>query len=523
MLIMEVESMSPVDDWSLRTVVSGYTGSGYYEWKHGDNAQAIDPSGGGVLTYTFAITKTGRYRFRFRSAAPDLTEHNDVWVRFKNHEVTAIRNTSEFTINQNAWFKVYQNNSNDNWSWDASTKDNDPHSIFVDIPSAGTYQLQLSGRSTLFKMDRIAFYHSDVSQNVATDPDTPESAREGDPVFRDPDTPATTAPGIQFTYHVGSFSTVPDFTTLPINNFGVLNTFDISEAAMSSDFAYQFIGYVNAPEEGEYTFFTTSDDGSVLSIGDQLVVDNDGVHPPVQAEGSIGLKAGLHAIRVGYFQQSAGSSLSVSWMGPGLSKEIIPAGALFHNPENPLPVELTSFDGFYTDASVRLSWETASETNNAGFEIQRSVSKDQFVPIGYINGTGTTTEVQRYQYSDTNIPTTVSQLTYRLKQVDFDGTQTFSSPISVSVPIDNTILSQNYPDPFNPVTVIPFELAQDSHVSLSVFDTLGRLVDTLVNETRVAGRYEIRFEAPDHLTNGLYIYRLETPTGISSRTMMLIK
>ena len=523
LLVMEVESMAPVDDWSLRDIVSGYTGTGYYEWKHGNNAQSIDASGSGVLTYAFTISKTGRYRFRFRSAAPDVTEHNDVWVRFRNHEVVAIRNSSEFTINQNAWFKVYQNNSNDNWSWNASTKDNDPHSIFIDVDTPGTYQLQLSGRSTLFKMDRLVLYHADVNQSVATDPNTPESAREGDPVYRDPDTPSTTAPGIQFTYHVGAFSEVPDFTALPINNFGVLNNFDITALGATTNYAFQFIGYINAPAEGEYTFFTTSDDGSVLSIGDQLVVDNDGVHPPVQAEGTIGLKAGLHAIRVGYFQQTGGNSLSVSWTGPGFSTEVIPAGALLHNPENPLPVEMTAFDGYYVDGAIQLHWETASETNNAGFEVQRAIGQAVYETIGYVPGTGTTTEVQQYQYRDKAIPANASRLMYRLKQIDFDGTQTMSPIVYVSIPVEATTLSPNYPDPFNPETVIPFQLSNDSHVSLIIYDMQGRAMQTLVDEVRQSGHHEARFIAPDHLTSGLYMYQLITSQGTQSGIMTLVK
>ena len=523
LLVMEVESMAPVDDWSLRDIVSGYTGTGYYEWKHGNNAQSIDASGSGVLTYAFTITKTGRYRFRFRSAAPDVTEHNDVWVRFRNHEVVAIRNSSEFTINQNAWFKVYQNNSNNNWTWDASTKDHDPHSIFVDVDTPGTYQLQLSGRSTLFKMDRLVLYHADVNQSVATDPNTPESAREGDPVYRDPDTPGTTAQGIQFTYHVGSYTEVPDFTALPINNFGVLNNFDITGLGTTTNYAFQFIGYINAPEEGEYTFFTTSDDGSVLWIGDQLVVDNDGVHSPVQAEGTIGLKAGLHAIRVGYFQQTGGNSLSVSWTGPGFSKEVIPAGALLHNPENPLPVEMTAFEGYFVNDAIQLHWETASETNNAGFEVQRAVDQAVYETIGYVPGIGTTTEVQQYQFRDKAIPANVSRLMYRLKQIDFDGTQTLSPIVYVSIPVEATTLSPNYPDPFNPETVIPFQLSNDSHVSLIIYDMQGRAIQTLVDEVRQSGHHEARFIAPDHLTSGLYMYQLITSQGTQSGIMTLVK
>jgi hypothetical protein len=174
LVVMEVESMPTVSDWSLRTAVGGSTGRGYYEWRHGNSATSTIPAGTGVLTYTVKINNPGRYRLQIRSAAPHRTEHNDVWVRFPEGKASGIKGTSVLNLAAN-WFKVYQNSGSNSWTWDTKTKDHDPHDIFVDFSTAGTYRVQLSGRSTQFKVDRLVLYRAGVASTTALSTSTPQS------------------------------------------------------------------------------------------------------------------------------------------------------------------------------------------------------------------------------------------------------------------------------------------------------------------------------------------------------------
>jgi hypothetical protein len=110
---------------------------------------------------------------------------------------------------------------------------------------------------------------------------------------------------------------------------GISTHFDNSLSNRAEVFSFNFTGYINVPVDGQYTFYTLSDDGSMLYIDNKLVVNNDKIHYNTEKSGTIGLKAGKHAISVGYFQQSGGKILIVSYAGPSISKQVIPASALF--------------------------------------------------------------------------------------------------------------------------------------------------------------------------------------------------
>jgi parallel beta-helix repeat protein len=143
--------------------------------------------------------------------------------------------------------------------------------------------------------------------------------------------PANTVNGLNYNYYASGsgWSVVPDFNTMTPTSRGVTTAFNISPATQLLTFAFKFAGYINVPSDGTYTFYTTSDDGSNLYIDGVLVVNNDGMHGAIEKLGAIGLKAGKHAITVGYFQQGGGSVLSVSYAGPGISKQVVPASALY--------------------------------------------------------------------------------------------------------------------------------------------------------------------------------------------------
>jgi hypothetical protein len=185
-----------------------------------------------------------------------------------------------------------------------------------------------------------------------------------------------------------------------------------------------------------------------------------------------------------------------------------------------IPVELTSFSGITEKNDVILSWSTATEVNNQGFEIQRKTN-GEYERIGFIEGNGTTSELQNYTFRDKNV--NAGSYYYRLKQMDFDGTFEYSGEITVEVsqPADY-FLSQNYPNPFNPSTTISYAIAEDIDVFLKVFDVLGNEVATLVNENQPAGTYDVSFNAGD-LSSGVYYYTLQAGEFISTKKLMLMK
>ncbi|MCA2005631.1 MAG: T9SS type A sorting domain-containing protein, partial [Ignavibacterium sp.] len=170
---------------------------------------------------------------------------------------------------------------------------------------------------------------------------------------------------------------------------------------------------------------------------------------------------------------------------------------------------------------VELSWATATELNNHGFQVERKSVGGEFLAIGYVKGNGTTTERKEYSFTDRTIEP--GKYVYRLKQMDFDGSYEYSSEIEVDVnPPLQFSLEQNYPNPFNPSTKIKFGLAENTNVKISVYNLLGELVATLVNNQLSAGFHEVEFNATS-LPSGLYIYSIETPVFKDVKKMMLMK
>jgi len=146
---------------------------------------------------------------------------------------------------------------------------------------------------------------------------------------RDPDKPPALAPGLARQYYEGTWSRLPDFASLAPKATEKSATFDIGPYRDKDNFALRFTGYVNVPSDGVWAFYLKSDDGSRLWIGDRLVVDSDGAHPLLEKRGFIPLKKGKHAIRVEYFERTETEELVVSWEGPKVRKQAIPATAVF--------------------------------------------------------------------------------------------------------------------------------------------------------------------------------------------------
>jgi alpha-L-fucosidase len=137
-------------------------------------------------------------------------------------------------------------------------------------------------------------------------------------------------PGISYAYYEGDWDSLPDFGDLAPVKKGVIESFSFAPRKRDDHFGFMYSGFIRVPADGVYTFFTESDDGSRLYIEDELVVDNDGLHGLLEKTGFIALAAGLHPVRVIFFDKTGGDGLTVSYQGPGIEKTAIPGEALFY-------------------------------------------------------------------------------------------------------------------------------------------------------------------------------------------------
>jgi hypothetical protein len=191
-----------------------------------------------------------------------------------------------------------------------------------------------------------------------------------------------------------------------------------------------------------------------------------------------------------------------------------------------IPVELESFTVTTDENSIKLKWSTATETNNSGFSIERKTPLDErWKEVGFVPGFGTTTERKSYSFTDENL--SMCSYSYRLKQIDFDGTVEYSNEVFAEVGAPkNFSLLQNYPNPFNPSTTIEFSIPQASNVKIDIYNIVGERVATLINNTLDTGYHTINFNAIN-LPSGTYVYRIIVNGNSSSFTdikkMLLMK
>ncbi len=191
-----------------------------------------------------------------------------------------------------------------------------------------------------------------------------------------------------------------------------------------------------------------------------------------------------------------------------------------------LPVELTSFTAIAKGKNVELNWNTATEVNNYGFEVERKIINNEqltmnsWQKIGFVEGSGTTNLSKSYNFVDASVSGKVS---YRLKQIDRDGKFEYSNSVEATVADIKTFgLDQNYPNPFNPATVISYQLPVSGQVSLKVYDMLGKEVASLVNETKEAGSYSAKFDG-SQLSSGIYFYTLQSGNFTATKKLTLMK
>ncbi len=191
-------------------------------------------------------------------------------------------------------------------------------------------------------------------------------------------------------------------------------------------------------------------------------------------------------------------------------------GRILTKLDTPTPVELTKFTANNVDGNIILNWETATEVNNYGFNIESSLDKTNWHTIGFVEGHGNSNTPNNYSYVATN-----GGRYYRLQQQDLDGSVEYSNIVEVETNLSYK-LQQNHPNPFNPSTIITFTLPENTQANVSIYNALGQKVQEIVNSYFIAGNHSVTVNA-SALSSGLYFYKLETPNFSKTMKMLLLK
>jgi hypothetical protein len=192
------------------------------------------------------------------------------------------------------------------------------------------------------------------------------------------------------------------------------------------------------------------------------------------------------------------------------------------NGTSALPVELVSFTATANGMNANLRWSTATEVNNYGFEIERRQTAS-WAKVGFVAGAGTSNSPRNYSYTDNSL--SPGRYVYRIKQIDNNGAFSYhnAAEVEIGVTVKKFTLASNYPNPFNPSTMIQFTLGNDGMTSLQVYNMLGQEVATLFNGNAEAGKmYQVTFDASS-LPSGLYIAKLESGNQRMMQKMVLMK
>jgi hypothetical protein len=201
---------------------------------------------------------------------------------------------------------------------------------------------------------------------------------------------------LNYEYFEGTWDFLPDFDALTPKKTGIEtgtitdpNAFKLDKRDRNEYIGFRFTGYIQAPTTGDYTFYTNSDDGSALYIGNSLVVSNDGLHGMTEKSGSINLTAGKHAITVTYFNKTGGYGLEVRYAGPAIAKTLIPQSVLSLSSDQagyPLP----SHESRGTGTNAVLQWQPPTSAPGATYDIYFGADPDFTSPPVETNYSGTT-------------------------------------------------------------------------------------------------------------------------------------
>jgi hypothetical protein len=308
--------------------------------------------------------------------------------------------------------------------------------------------------------------------------------------------------------------------TLNTGTVGIVRLSDInvktltytSSGAITGAFLFKY-GTSGTLEYNGTTAQTTSDIEfpALANVPTNLTINN-AAGVTLHAARSI---TGVLTLQSGLFDNSTNQITLVQPTG-----SVVNAGGTIS--QTPLPVELTGFWATSASKNVLLTWKTATEINNKGFELER-YNPSGWQSIGFIDGAGTSNSPREYSFIDKNLA--AGRYSYRLKQIDLDGKFIHSSPVEavVGLTAEDFTLSQNYPNPFNPSTRLSFAVRSAEHVNVSVYNALGQNVATLFNGIAAPNqRYELTFDG-SALSSGTYFYVLRSSVRNEVKKMMLTK
>jgi subtilisin family serine protease len=217
-----------------------------------------------------------------------------------------------------------------------------------------------------------------------------------------------------------------------------------------------------------------------------------------------------------------------SWSGAGLDLVVRTEVAKVNGINTRLPVELASFTGRADDGGVQLRWMTTSETNNTGFHVERRIASDAstteraaWTTVGFVDGHGTTTTTHDYRFEDNALPFEADRLVYRLRQVDADGSVTYSEEQSIALGRPDALtLHAPFPNPAPDAATLRYELPAQMDVSIRVYDVLGRRVWTADPGLQKSGRQEMALPT-ERFSAGAYFIRLQADDKIQTQQLMV--
>ena len=288
-------------------------------------------------------------------------------------------------------------------------------------------------------------------------------------------------------------------------------------------------GIFNVPEldNANYSFYYKDDEtpdandtGDQLSYGDSgLEITSININDAIHSSSPLDFTVRLYYLGTEH-TTNVSDTLKTQFKNP--LKVVVGNGQI-------VPVELSSFKALFDGKQVTLNWVTKTESNNYGFEIHRKSSQNEnWETIGFVQGNGTTTSANEYEFIDKDIKK--GTLEYRLKQLDTDGQFAFSESrtVAVTVPV-GFALEQNYPNPFNPVTEIGFTIPEQNQgtTELNIYNVIGQHVRTLIYAGLEAGYHKITWDGKNNngqqVMSGTYIYQLKVGNNVLSRKMIKLE
>ena len=380
--------------------------------------------------------------------------------------------------------------------------------------------------------------------------------------LRNPDNPANTVNGLNYAYYESTFTALPNFTALtPVASGNVTNV-DLTPRRREDDYAFRFTGYVNVPTDGTYTFYTSSDDGSRLQIGTTTVVNNDGLHSTQEVSGAIGLRSGKHAITITFFEHLGGATLTTSYAGPGIAKQLIPASAFYRAATVGGTQTLEAENATLLGATVM--------SNNAGFvgtgfADYQNASGDYIQWTASVPAAGSYTLTFRYALASgarplsvsvngtiinasLGFPQTGSWTTWSTVSITANlnaGTNTIrTTAIGSSGPnVDNLTIQSvsgaaamtlaaasldngetslsTYPNPATRQVFVEVS-GNDQVAKLSLMNATGKVVKSQIFSGLQEGANTLTFDVDD-VTNGMYWLRVERGRGNQLRSIVILK